>query len=492
MNINSYLIIPAFVLSFSSLFQTAIAQSMTQSDDPGYSHVLPDYRQALAATPLDYTFIKEEKLQDIRVKYYQLSSQTWSPQHQVSPEKWQHNVIFYIPAHPQNQRALVIINNGTNNASSSMSASPPTDFTTEMLTRLARETQTIVISVSDIPNQYLTFENDGKPRREDDSVARSWALFMQAPPQYQTLPLQVPMSGAVSQTLSLAEHELKAWHIKRFILSGISKRGWTSWLTAIADPRVDAIVPFVIDLLNQREALTHMYKSYGGNWPIAFFPYYNEKIDTQITSPQFAQLMQIQDPIAYANSSYKHRLAIPKYIVNASGDDFYTPDNSRFYYDKLPGQKSLRVVPNSSHYGVKTVATEALIPFVKRIQQNKALPAISVTQEKKTGEETLKIFFSESPVSIKLWSANNPLARDFRYACNIRYHASDIPLPDNHNLTVKLVDPTRGWTASFVEATFKDGYVSTTPVVISTDEVYPATPPEKGGPSCQTLPGRGL
>lgn len=142
-------------------------------------------------------------------------------------------------------------------------------------------------------------------------------------------------------------------------------------MSAIADPDVEAIVPFAIDLLDIDASLEHIYQSYGGNWPITFYPYYQQSIDEKIKSPTFTQLRQIIDPLRYLNTIYQPRLAIPKYIINASGDDFFVPDNTRFYYSKLPGVKSLRIVPNMNHYSINQFAEESLVPFINRFQSKK-------------------------------------------------------------------------------------------------------------------------
>jgi hypothetical protein len=40
---------------------------------------------------------------------------------------------------------------------------------------------------------------------------------------------------------------------------------------------------------------------------------------------------------------------MPKLLIDSAGDQFFLPDSSRFYFDKLPGEKYLRYEPNSDH-----------------------------------------------------------------------------------------------------------------------------------------------
>lgn len=451
-----------------------------------FSSVIPCYREALASEPLDYHWLSSENLEQLELRHYSLNSQSWSPAGLVKPAAWQHDVDIYIPQNALSTRAVVFINNGTNNPEPGKPPKASTDMTREKLASLARNTRSIIVSVSNVPNQLLTYADDPQAKAEDDSVAHSWSIFMQDPQATPTIPLHVPMAATVSQVMNLAERELDEWQVKKFIVSGISKRGWTTWLAAIADPRVDAIAPFAIDLLGIRPALKHMYRSYGNNWPVAFYPYFQKGVDTSVETPQFAELMKIEDPLEYKDSAYGQRLAIPKYIINASGDDFYVPDNSRFYFDQLPGQKSLRMAPNSGHAGIRDFAEQSLTRFVNRIQQSQPLPVVTTTLQ----ESQLKVTFSESPKELKLWQAVNPEARDFRHSCQIEYQAEALPVSES--LNIKLASPEKGWQATYVEATFADGYVATTPVYITPDDKYPTVAPAENGPACKTLPGRGL
>jgi len=85
-------------------------------------------------------------------------------------------VDIYIPDSAKENNALVVINNGSNNNGSG-SPVAPTNFSEKELTRIAVATRTVVISVSNVPNQVLSYQGVTTPLAEDDSVAYSWKLL---------------------------------------------------------------------------------------------------------------------------------------------------------------------------------------------------------------------------------------------------------------------------------------------------------------------------
>ncbi|KAB8032115.1 PhoPQ-activated protein PqaA family protein [Fluviispira multicolorata] len=140
---------------------------------------------------------------------------------------------------------------------------------------------------------------------------------------------------------------LSIYKMNSFTLGGASKRGWATWLTAIADTRITAIV---IDVLNTKELIKKFKKIYANNWPIALYPYFKEQLFQYTNKDSFKELMNIVDPFAYKNTSKKNRLKIPKLILSSSGDDFFPPDKVFENYKDLSEKSYFRYVPNSSHY----------------------------------------------------------------------------------------------------------------------------------------------
>src|SRR5262249_56272336 len=87
--------------------------------------------------------------------------------------------------------------------------------------------------------------------------------------------------------------------IKSFVVAGGSKRGWTTWLTGAVDPRVKAIVPVVIDVVNVRPSMMNHYAAYGfwapavGNYPV------QHKVLDRRDSPRMAEPNRVEDPYYY-------------------------------------------------------------------------------------------------------------------------------------------------------------------------------------------------
>src|SRR5688572_31965825 len=118
----------------------------------------------------------------------------------------------------------------------------------------------------------------------------------------------------------------------------------------IRRPPISTLFPYttlfrsiVIDTLNVERAAKHHFEAYGFFAP-AIKDYIEIRLHEWMGTPQNRALMRIEDPY-----EYRARMTMPKFILNATGDQFFLLDGSRFYYDDLPGPKYLRYVPNADH-----------------------------------------------------------------------------------------------------------------------------------------------
>jgi PhoPQ-activated pathogenicity-related protein len=305
---------------------------------------------------------------------------------------------------------------------------------------------------------------------------------MDNPQQGAWLPLHLPMVGAIVKAMDLAQTELRALGvtIEGFTVTGISKRGWATWLTALVDQRIQAIVPFAVEVLDLVAVIEHTQQSLGGYFPMAWRDSIREGMIQDHVSPVFHTLMGIVDPLRYLESPLAPRLAIPKYLISASGDDFFMPDNVKFGLGKLHGMTVLCVVPNSNHPGIKQVTLQALTSFMQRQQAERPLPTLSLLKQGAGKSPQYRLLLSEAPTRLTLWRALNPQLRDFRNSSGITYQAEAVPLPSQQGSSyacdLQLPLPATGWSANFVEAEFSDGFIATTPVLILPD-CYPPKPP---------------
>jgi PhoPQ-activated pathogenicity-related protein len=152
---------------------------------------------------------------------------------------------------------------------------------------------------------------------------------------------------------------------------------------------------------------------------------------------------------------YRDRLTVPKMLVNASGDQFFLPDSSQFYFDQLKGEKHLRYVPNTGHSLDKSDAIETLQAFYATVVADKPRPEFSWTFEK---DGAIKVVSKERPESVRLWKATNPAARNFRHDVIGSAYEATLLTPSGPNTWIaRVAKPSKGWTAYFVELTFATG-----------------------------------
>ena len=181
---------------------------------------------------------------------YKMTSQTW----RGAP--WTHWLSILVPPDVDHADAAVLFITG----GSTSSSQPKADSTeAQLFGVIATMAKTPIAILQQVPNQPL---HGGL--REDDLIAFTFDKYLNN--QGDDWPLLIPMVESVRRamdTVSTVLTEKSGTAIKRFVISGASKRGWTTWLTAAADKRVIAIAPMVIDMLNMQPQMEQQIKSYG-------------------------------------------------------------------------------------------------------------------------------------------------------------------------------------------------------------------------------------
>jgi PhoPQ-activated pathogenicity-related protein len=317
---------------------------------------------------------------------------------------------------------------------------------------MAKATSSVVAELKMVPNQPLVLNGDSKPRVEDDLLAEGWVKYLDTgdPLWIPRLPMVKSAVRAMDTvTALLASEQGGKVDVMTFVVAGGSKRGWTTWLTGAVDKRVVAIVPIVIDVVNVKACSINHFCAYGF-WAPAIGDYTRHKIYERSDTPEHAALMRIEDP-----HFYRDRLTMPKYVVNAGGDQYFPPDSSKFYFGDLVGPKFLRYVPNADHSLRGSDAQDGILVFYQAVLNKTPMPRFAWEM---AADGSIRVKTQDRPREVNLWQATNPKARDFRLeAIGPAYKKSRLD-PDAGGVYVaKLAKPERGWTAFFVELVFDSG-----------------------------------
>ena len=412
---------------------------------------------------------------NVLIETYLLTSQQWPknitlPQH---ADLWQHELILYIPKVVKQHTAMLVVSGGTRHALQQRVS--PTAKEDIVVANIAIQTQSIIAILNDVPNQYLYFE-DGVPRKEDGLVAYTWKQFLNNPDENMYWPAHLPMTKAVTAAMDAMqsisrEHGLVT---DQFVVAGGTKRGWATWLSALADDRIVAIIPMVIDILNMQANIEYIHECYQG-WPDALKDYVQQGVIELRGTPAFNQLVEMHDPLRYLDCEdcgrFKRRLSIPKYIISASGDDFFSAGSLELYFDKLPCVNHIRVIPNSGHAINKAIAVNAMASYYRMILLKRALPTLAWRRDE--SGELRTVTTSAVPMSAILWVAE-AVTPDFRYLEGKGPHyiartLSGVCSQNRCEYKVPPIHTDKVWHASFVEFRFhaEQDIMLTTPVFVT-------------------------
>ncbi len=388
-------------------------------------------------------------------KSYQvlLTSQQWRK------ITWRHQLTIVVPNEVSYGGALLIIAGGSNNNEQPNWSNK--DGLWPVAAQIAEKNKSIVAILKQTPNQPLY---DG--RKEDALI--SYTLQQYKNDGEADWPLLFPMVKSALRAMD-AIQEFSTSRLSRnttdFFVAGASKRGWTTWLSAASgDPRIKAIGPMVIDMLNMPVSLNNQLTAYGA---------YSEQIDDYVKleipqstgSKKGKAVTTMIDPF-----SYRKKLGVPKMIFIGTNDEYWTVDAVKFYIDKLPGETMLHYVPNAGHDlrgGISALQTLGVL--YGKMLQSKPYPILETTAKIADGKVELSL---RSPMDeleeLVIWSASSG-TMDFRKQ---KWSSTSAGKAQATNkISVSL--PTSGYKAFYVDARYKGNqgtYTSSTRMYLLSDK----------------------
>lgn len=378
----------------------------------------------------------------------ELTSQSWLTPKQVDQTVWKHWLTVIVPDKVEHRTGFLFITGGK-------IEDPAPDKATDRFAQMAVETNSVVAELDDVPNQPLRFTEDPKPRVEDEIIAYQQAKFAKDRDPNELVRLPMVKSGVAAMTAVqqyLATADGGKLPLDHFVVSGGSKRAWTTWLVGALDPRVVGIIPIVINVLDVDATTRHHWEAMGYFSPALKDYVENGLIPAQIGKPGLKAVNEIEDPLNYRD---RPSMKMPKYVINAVGDEYFPPDNTKYSYHLLPQTKRLRMIPNSKHSTAGTDISESMTAFYAAILNHTPIPDYSWTVGK-DGAITLRS--AVKPLQVNLWQGTNPKARDFRVDTIGKAFTSTQLAPNKDgSFTGRVAKPKSGYTAYFLEVLYPSG-----------------------------------
>lgn len=357
---------------------------------------------------------------------------------------WTHQLTVLVPDTNTFDGALLFITGG-HNKDGLPGWKSPDDKLTVRIADLAARNHAITAIVRDVPNEPLY-----DSLTEDALISYTLHRYKGDTTDY-TWPLLFPMVTSAVRAMDAVQQFASGslgHPVHKFVVSGASKRGWTTWLTGANDPRVEAIGPMVIDVLNMPKSLAYQIEAFG-KYSVEINDYVKLGIVQGIQSPSGRALATMIDPY-----SYRKTLTMPKMLFMGTNDPYWVIDNVKNYLPDIPGFNLLHYVPNAGHgLGDGNSAFNALSAFFGETLSGGHYPVCSWKAVSGPRGVQVKITATRARLTgAVLWHADSR-DRDFR---NDAWTSRKLDISHVSHVSVVEPYPASGYHAFYVDLIYTD------------------------------------
>ena len=399
--------------------------------------------------------IREEfKTDGLNIAVLKLTSQKWRE------HIWVHQLTIISPETTSPEGAMLFITGGSNQDGEPRWQGKDNEIFS-MLTMVAAKNNAVVAILSQVPNQPLY--ND---LTEDALI--SYTLHNFKNDRDFTWPLLFPMTKSAIRAMDAvqeySEQKLNR-KISGFVVSGASKRGWTTWLTGSQDKRVIAIAPMVIDVLNMPINVPYQ-KEVWGDYSEQIEDYVKLGIAQDLESTEGRDIATMIDPYSYRTS-----LTMPKLIIIGTNDEYWPVDAIKKYFNEIPGENYIHYEPNVGHgLGDGTGAIRALSAFFNIVINKRQHPACEWQVSSDSERTGLTVRASSELNEVNLWICDSP-DQDFR---DNQFIEKDVEFSNSGSIIVNVDHPDSGFRAFYLELVYPDpvegSYSKTTRMFVADDD----------------------
>lgn len=355
---------------------------------------------------------------------------------------WKHELFINVPDKLSFHDALLFVTGG------GVSEGEPRlhkmdDELVAALAQIAKKNQAITSVIYQVPNQPLYGD-----RTEDELISFTYHNFLKDGDY--SWPLLFPMTKSAIKAMDViqqfAEKQTKT-SIQQFVVSGGSKRGWTTWLTGASDPRVKAIAPMVIDVLNMPVSIEY-HRTTWGDYSVQIQDYVDLGIAQQMETESGQTLVTMVDPY-----SYRDKLTMPKMLIMGTNDEYWPVDAVKNYIDQIPGNNHICYIANAGHgLGDKKQALNTLSAFFAHTITNSAYPTFHYTPIETGGKIKLHIQTSaDKLLDVRIFSSYSA-DREFR---DKKWSSESLKIAGKPSATIEVDYPSSGFKAFYVELLYQ-------------------------------------